>query len=49
MKQKISLVWSGGGTRGIAHIGVIQVPKESCGTFDIYKAEEMVEMGRIAA
>lgn len=28
---------------------LIEVSRESCGTFDFYKAEEMVETGRIAA
>jgi NTE family protein len=27
----------------------VEISKKSCGTFDFYKAEEMVEIGRYAA
>ena len=83
MKENVSLVLSGGGARGIVHIGAIEelgyfnlinktvglltyqiakmtiekyppgilinISRKSCGVFDFYKAEELVEIGQNAA
>jgi NTE family protein len=45
------LVLSGGGARGIAHSPdlLINISRDSCSTFDFYRAEELVEIGRHAA
>jgi ABC-type transport system substrate-binding protein len=44
--KSLSLVLGSGGARGLAHIGVIEVPRNTCLTCEFYRARDIIAEGR---